>query len=72
MRVISGTEVTVVFSIDAGDQAGAAQPSKNIRRTGRLLAPSAPVSSSALPTRPAAAVVAHCGRGERRSAWHPA
>ena len=52
MRVISGTEVTVVFSIGASDQAGAAQPSNTIRRTGRLDTPSMPVSSSAFPARP--------------------
>jgi hypothetical protein len=47
MRVISGTEVTVVFSIGANNQAGAAQPNSTIRRTGRLDTASMPVSSPA-------------------------
>jgi hypothetical protein len=34
-----GTEATVVFSVDASDHAGAAQPSKRIRRTGRQFGP---------------------------------
>ena len=52
MRVMSGTEVTVVFSNDTSDQAGAAQPSKRIRRTGRLEAPSMPEINSTLLARP--------------------
>jgi hypothetical protein len=35
MRVISGTEATVVFSVGASDHAGAAQPISPMRRTGR-------------------------------------
>ena len=53
MRVMSGTEVT--------GSPSASPPISTIRRTGRLLAPSMPVSSSALPAQPAAAVVAHAG-----------
>ena len=41
-----------MFSMSASDQAGAAQPGNTIRRTGRLDAPSMPVSSSAFPATP--------------------
>jgi hypothetical protein len=41
-----------VISIGTSDQAGAAQPSNAIRRTGRLDTPSMPVSSSAFPALP--------------------
>ena len=59
-------------TIPSAGRAAFSHPSRStIRRTGRLLTPSMPVSSSAFPAQPAAAVVAHPGDDVAQAAVPP-